>query len=74
MVDPLFKVIGIIGLIAIIVGIIVKSRQQRNIIYIIGGIALTIYSIAIGDLIFVALQVIFTGAAIFDLVRNWSKK
>lgn len=66
----MFKTIGIIGLIAIIAGIVVKSRQQRNMIYIVGGVALTIYSVWLGDWIFIALQVIFTGVALFDLLRT----
>lgn len=66
----MFKAIGVVGLLAIIIGIVLKSRQQRNIVYIIGGIALTIYSISIGDWIFIALQVMFTGVAVFDLVRQ----
>ncbi|MDP3971007.1 MAG: hypothetical protein Q8P90_04925 [bacterium] len=68
----MFKVIGILGLIFIIAGIVLKSRQSRNIVYIIGGICLTIYSIAINDIIFIVLQVVFTGVTIFDLI--WSAK
>lgn len=70
MFDWLIKGIGVLGLIAIIIGIIVKDRQQRDWIYIIGGVALTIYSAYLGDWIFIVLQVVFTGVAIFDLIRS----
>lgn len=66
----MYKIIGIIGLIAIIAGIVLKSRRDRNLVYIVGGIALTIYSISIGDLIFIALQVVFTGVALYDLLKH----
>ena len=66
----MYKFIGVIGLVAIIVGIVLKNRQQRNMVYIVGGIALTIYSVWIGDWIFILLQVVFTGVALFDLIRH----
>lgn len=69
MFDWFIKGIGVLGLIAIIIGIIVKDRQQRDWIYIIGGVALTIYSGHLGDWIFIVLQVVFTGVAAWDLIR-----
>ena len=61
------KFVGAIGLFLIILGIVNKKRKTQNIYYIIGGICLEIYSIYIGDIIFIILQLVFTLAAIYDL-------
>lgn len=68
--DILMKTIGAVGLVCIIIGLILKSRTQRNIIYIIGGILLEIYSIYLKDTVFIILQAAFTIAAIYDLIRH----
>ena len=68
----IFKVIGIIGLIGIISGLLVKSRIRRNILYIVGGLALMLYSIYLKDVIFTILQIIFTIAALYDLWKTKS--
>lgn len=39
-------------------------------LYIIGGICLEIYSIYLHDLIFIILQIVFTLAAVYDLVKS----
>jgi len=67
----LFKIIGAIGLILIIVGVLIKSknRKTRDISYIIGGLFLTIYSIYIRDVIFIVLQVVFVIVSVYDLVK-----
>lgn len=64
-----FKLIGGLGLIIISIGIITKNRKKQDAFYIIGGICLEIYSIYIGDLIFIILQIIFTLAAVYDFVK-----
>ncbi|HEV7701996.1 MAG TPA: hypothetical protein VGO63_00930 [Candidatus Paceibacterota bacterium] len=65
----LFKIIGAIGLLLIAWGIVTKDRKHQNILYIIGGVSLEIYSIHLQDTIFIILQAIFTISAIYDLVR-----
>jgi len=66
----LHKLIGILGLILITTGVITKKRKKQDILYIMGGLCLIIYSIFIRDLIFIILQVIFTLATIADLIKN----
>lgn len=63
------KFIGGFGLLLISIGIITKERQKQDFLYILGGIALEIYSIYLGDYIFIVLQIIFTVAALYDLVK-----
>jgi lipid-A-disaccharide synthase-like uncharacterized protein len=65
----MFKAIGALGLILISVGILTKARQKQNILYIFGGICLEIYSIYLNDAIFIILQVVFTLAAAYDLLK-----
>jgi len=64
-----FKIIGTLGLLCIISGVLVKSRKKRNFIYIIGGIFLEIYSLYIGDLLFVILQAFFIIITIYDTMK-----
>jgi len=65
----IFKIIGAIGLILISTGIITKKRKTQDFLYIIGGICLGIYSFNLNDYIFITLQIIFTIAAIYDLLK-----
>jgi len=64
-----FEVIGALGLVLISIGIIIKKRKAQDIFYICGGICLETYSIYIGNIIFIILQIIFILAAAFDLIR-----
>lgn len=65
----IFKIIGAVGLLVISFGIINKERRTQDILYIIGGICLEIYSLYLGDVIFIILQIIFTISAIYDFVK-----
>ena len=70
--DP-FKVIGALGIILISLGIITKRRKHEDLLYILGGLCLEIYSIAIKDIIFIVLQIIFILAASYDLMKMKKK-
>jgi len=63
----IFKVIGAIGLLFITYGVITKKAILRNIVFIIGGLALLIYSSYLKDPVFIPLQIIFTIASIYEL-------
>jgi hypothetical protein len=67
----MFKAVGALGLILISLGIITKARRKQNILYIFGGICLEIYSIYQKDAIFITLQVVFTLAATYDLLKPY---
>ena len=71
--DP-FKIIGAVGLLLISVGIISKQRKTQDILYIVGGVCLEAYSIYLGDVIFIILQIIFILAAAYDLAKVRCKK
>ncbi|MAG60231.1 hypothetical protein CL619_00440 [archaeon] len=66
----IYKFIGAFGLLLISLGVITKKRKKQNLYYIVGGVLLEIYSISIGDLIFMILQVIFIAAAVSDYVKR----
>jgi len=70
----IFKFIGVLGIILITAGIVLKKRKKQDIFFIAGGICLEIYSIYINDMIFIILQIIFTLAAVYDFIRNTTKK
>ena len=69
------KIIGILGLIFIIAGNLMIYRRtpiRRRYTYpllILGGICLEIYSIYLGDLIFMILQGVFILASVYGLIR-----
>ncbi len=62
-----YKFIGALGLIFICLGILTKKRKQQDWFYIVGGICLEVYSLYLGDLIFMVLQVLFVLVAVYDL-------
>ena len=72
MVINIFYILGVLGLLLIISGILIKNRNRkiRNLIYILGGIFLTIYSVYIKDPIFITLQIIFVLVATYDLKKH----
>lgn len=70
----IYKIVGATGLLLISVGIITKKRKTQDILYIVGGLCLEAYSIYLDDAIFIILQIIFTLAAMYDLVKVQFKK
>ncbi len=75
MVINIFYSLGILGLILIIAGVLIKkkNRSTRDILYILGGASLITYSFYIKDLIFIILEIVFTLVAIYDLGKQKKK-
>ena len=69
-----FKLVGAIGLLLISIGLLIKNRKRQDILYILGGVFLEVYSVHIGDTIFSILQIIFTLSAVYDLIKLNSVK
>lgn len=65
--DEIFRLMGAAGILLISLGIITRQRKKQDVFYILGGLCLEAYSIHVGDLIFIVLQLIFTLAAAYDL-------
>ncbi|MCD6403410.1 MAG: hypothetical protein J7K98_03710 [Candidatus Aenigmarchaeota archaeon] len=64
-----FKLIGALGLVFISFGILIKERSKQDLLYILGGICLEIYSVHINDRIFMILQLFFTLSALYDFLK-----
>ncbi|MBU0761642.1 MAG: hypothetical protein KKD39_01340 [Candidatus Altiarchaeota archaeon] len=67
---PPEKLVGVAGLLVVSVGVLTKERKKQNILYIIGGLLLELYSILLKDPIFIVLQLVFTLSAAYDLIKN----
>lgn len=65
----LFKLLGVLGLLLITAGILIRNRKHEDILYFLGGLCLLAYSISIRDWIFITLQVVFIAAALYDYLR-----
>jgi len=76
----IYKIIGALGLIGIIVGNLFVSSKRKNLkkyIYpslLFGGICLEIYSIYIQDIIFIILQFVFIIASVYGLIHYKPEK
>ncbi|PIT90215.1 MAG: hypothetical protein COU22_03505 [Candidatus Komeilibacteria bacterium CG10_big_fil_rev_8_21_14_0_10_41_13] len=66
----IFKIIASLGVALITVGILINKKRPENILYILGGLCLTAYSIFINDWIFIVLQIIFVLAAAYDFIKS----
>lgn len=64
-----FIIVGAAGLLFISVGIVAKNEKRQDVIFIIGGVCLEIYSIHIRDLVFIILQAIFISVGIYELIK-----
>jgi len=68
------KLFGVAGLLCITVAILIHNRKKQNILFIVGGVLLEVYSIYIQDVIFIILQIAFTMVAAYALVRQKQQK
>lgn len=66
----IYKIIGAGGLLLVSAAIIINKRRTQNALYILGGACLAVYSFYIGDRLFIALQIIFILAAMWDLYKH----
>lgn len=57
---------GIVGLLLITSGVLLNNRKKENVLYLLGGISLEVYSIHLGDPIFITLQAVFILATLYD--------
>ena len=69
MIAILARICGVLGLILITIGILNKNDVHRLWLSIAGGVLLFIYSVYLRDYIFTPLQVIFTVAAVYQLIK-----
>jgi lipid-A-disaccharide synthase-like uncharacterized protein len=65
-----FKLIGIMGLVLICLGMVVKNRKTRDTLSFFGGVGLLIYSIYLKDIIFIILQAIYIIVVTVDYFKQ----
>jgi len=61
---------GIIGLIIISYAIWLKNETKQNVLFVIGGVCLLIYSFLIDNLIFMILQAVFVLSAAIEIAKK----
>lgn len=66
----IFKFIGAFGVLLISAGIVNKKRKTQDLLDIAGGLCLAVYSIYVGDVIFIILEIIFTLTAFYDFLKR----
>jgi len=66
----IFKVVGILGLVFIIVGEILRRKKQQDLVFVAGGLLLCAYSIYLNDLVFIILQIVFVLVALYDYFKK----
>lgn len=62
-------ILGVIGLVVISIAIWVKMEKRQDILFVIGGVLLLVYSISIESVIFSILQAVFILSALVELVK-----
>ncbi|MDO8626167.1 MAG: hypothetical protein Q7K39_01765 [Candidatus Magasanikbacteria bacterium] len=55
----IFKTCGVLGLLAISRGVLIRASEKRDRWFIFGGLFLLIYSVYLKDLIFIILQSVY---------------
>ncbi len=65
----MFTLIGIIGLLIISFAIWLKNERRQDILFVVGGILMLVYSISIDSIIFAVLQAVFIASALFEILR-----
>lgn len=74
MFDILPKLLGAAGLVCITYGIFLKREVRQDMVFALGGFLLLVYSISVKDPIFIPLQIVFTGASIYEIYAIRKKK
>ena len=72
--DLFAKLVGAAGLVLVTVALVLNKRKLENVLNIIGGVFLGVYSIYIKDALFIILEIIFILAAIYDLIGAYRTK
>jgi len=73
----MLQLTGIFGLISIIIGLFLTKkalRVKQYVLFMIGGILLTVYSIFIGDVIFSILQIVYILVSIYGIYKVKKEK
>lgn len=70
----IYDIFGIIGVIFIVTGILLRKRKEEHMMFILGGLFLCVYSISLNSYIFMILQIIVVISASYELLKFDMKK
>ena len=70
----LFELSGIIGLVAIILGILSRDEKKEHLSFVVGGSFLIIYSYYLNSVIFLILQMFLVAVSVYELIKYDYKK
>lgn len=65
----IYKFVGILGLVIISSGVYWQKKYIEDLLYVVGGVSLFLYSYYIEDLIFITFSVLFVMSAFAHLFR-----
>jgi len=65
----MFIILGAIGLVVISIAIWFKNEKKQDFLFIIGGLALLVYSLYIKNIIFVILQLVFIISSMAEIIK-----
>lgn len=65
---------GILGLIIISIGVLLKRREKEDLFFIIGGIFLLVYSYYLNNYVFIILQLVFIIVSVFDFRKRFEQR
>jgi lipid-A-disaccharide synthase-like uncharacterized protein len=69
--ELLFKGIGALGILLVSLGVLKSEKKLGSLFYLMGGICLEIYSIHLGDDVFIVLQGLFIIIASYKVWKVW---
>ncbi len=61
------KACGIIGLVIITRAIYIRKQKRQDEMFAVGGVLLLMYSLYLRDAIFIVLQTVFIGSALYEI-------
>lgn len=67
--ENIATILGIIGLIIASVAIWFKNEKKQDVLFVVAGLLLLVYSVSIKNIIFSVLQVVFIASASVELLK-----
>lgn len=62
-------IFGIVGLVIISIAVWINKEKKQDVLFVVGGVSLLVYSLSIKDVIFSILQIVFIISALAELIK-----
>ncbi len=66
----IFKLIGVVGILLISIGMLVRKRKSRDKCTFLGGLCLLTYSIFLKDIVFILMQSVYIIVILYDFIKT----